>query len=137
MTDQMLDNILTTVVMFALFITLVYLDKRLTRAEDRNESLHQRNEAQHSRLEQLKQIIKIQDALIVAKIDVILDEHRARLDRESIDTNTPLLSVDDAIAQLSYCYECFALKTPHHFKDTGHRKTPAPELSDTEQGHGN
>lgn len=115
-------------VFFALLIMLLiavvyYTDRRFSRERERNAKLI-------VRIENLQSVVRTQDHLLVTKIDVILDEHHnAKAHATVVDEPAALINVDQVLLSMEYCYECYGLRSPTHFRTTGHRVVPAPELT--------
>lgn len=86
-----------------------------------------RNERLVTRVMNLQSLVRVQDHIIVAKIDVILDEHE-RTKPAPPAAEGDLFSTDAVISTMDYCYTCQGLRRPSHFDDPAHRKSPAPDL---------
>lgn len=115
--------------MLLLFAVLIYMDRRDTKRQDKNDALHARNDHLVTRIHNLQSLIRFQDTLLVTKIEKILNEDIPVPGSPPAELGT-YLTVDEIVASMDYCYVCHAMKGPAHFNQPGHRKTPAPELVD-------
>ncbi len=122
--DHLMVELFFAALIVLLIVVLYYTDRRFTRERIRNAKLR-------DRITNLQKVVRIQDHVIVSKIEVVLEEHRASTAAVVIDevVTHPLLNVDQVIMAMEYCYECHGLKGPTHFRQTNHRMTPAPELT--------
>jgi hypothetical protein len=118
-TDHLITESFFAVLIVLLIVVVYYTDRRFSNERTRNVRLV-------TRIQNLQNLVRIQDAIIVAKIDVVLDEHRAQRLLPAADGDR--FNVDQVLMSMEYCYTCEGMRGPSHFKDEAHRTSPAPEL---------
>jgi hypothetical protein len=125
-----------------LMLVIYYTDRRYTTERTKVDEERTRNDHLVTRIHNLQQLARLQDHLIAAKIEMVLEEGYAAREAATARQQAEALpaaegdhyNVDDIIMRMQYCYDCQGIRGPKHFLDTQHRTTPAPELYGPEAG---